>query len=160
MKRHGKKGFTLLELLIVVAIIGLIATMASYAFGDFRRRSRDTKRSNDLSQIRKAMELAFNQSNGYPVALTPIVIGDDAHKVLCGKGAVIGFYPDTGSTYCDADRIYIGLIPPDPSPMQAYMYQGTETSYCIQTTLEVGTESLAAGPIAADQDSLRSGTCP
>lgn len=159
---HSRKsgGFTLIELLIAIAIIGLIATFAMLGLSNSRERARDTKRINDLRQFRKALELAFNQGNGYPVEASAITLGDAGHQVLCGKGSGVGFQADKSPTNCDADKVYVGLIPPDPSSDGAYTYVGTPSTFCIEATLEVGTDDLPAGTLIADQESLRSGTCP
>lgn len=161
MKSEFKEGFTLIELLIVVAIIGLIATIASFSFQTSRQRSRDTKRVTDLSQIQKALELGFNQGNGYPVEASAIDLGDADHSTLCGKGSVLAFVADTTGANCDSDKIYMGLVPSDPqSPTTEYEYQGTDSTYCIEATLEVGSGNFSAGTLIADEASLRNGSCP
>jgi len=155
-----QKGFTLLELLIVIAIIGLIATFAAFTLGNSRKRARDTKRVSDLGQIRKAMELGFNQGNGYPLESSPVVLGDASHKVLCGKGNTIALRSDKSSANCDADKIYIGLIPSDPLASSSYLYTGSASTYCIEAVLEVGTKEFKAGAIHADPESYKDGPCP
>lgn len=160
MSSTGKRGFTLLELLIVVAIIGLLASFAAFALGNTRKRSRDAKRISDFGQIRKALELAFNQGDGYPDESTPVVLGSPNYKVLCGKGTSVGLHADKSAANCDTNKLYIGLIPPDPLPSGAYTYRGSVSTYCIETTLEVGTDDFAAGTIFADPESFRNGSCP
>jgi len=44
-------GFTLVELLITIAIIGLLASFVTVSLGGARSKARDTKRRSDLSQI-------------------------------------------------------------------------------------------------------------
>jgi len=46
-----RKGFTLIEILVVVGIIALLTAVAYVAFGGTLRKSRDTKRKYDLAQI-------------------------------------------------------------------------------------------------------------
>ena len=50
-----KKGFTLLELLIVIAIIGIIAAIAIVSFGSIRGKARDAKRKAEIVQIGKLL---------------------------------------------------------------------------------------------------------
>ena len=63
-KKH--LGFTLIELLVVISIIGFLATAAMVAFNSARMKARDTKRKADLTQIRKALDLYFDQYGYYP----------------------------------------------------------------------------------------------
>lgn len=50
MKKHPK-GFTMIEILVVVAIIGVFATVALVFFGGVSAGARDAKRMNDINQI-------------------------------------------------------------------------------------------------------------
>lgn len=47
----NKKGFTLIEILVVLAIVGALATLGIVALGGARNKARDAKRMNDLNQI-------------------------------------------------------------------------------------------------------------
>lgn len=70
MKRQ--KGFTLVELLVVVAIIGLLSTLAVVSLNGIRERARDTKRISDIDAIQKSMELVKSEYGGYDQAGCPI----------------------------------------------------------------------------------------
>ncbi len=162
MLQGKRKGFTLMELLTVVAIIGLIGAVILAAIGRKRIRDRDAVRLADFGQIAKSLDLAFANGNQYPAALTAITVGDPAHDVLCGKGTVSAFVADSTPANCDAGKVYVAIVPNDPSPSGAYLYKSYPGggSYCMQTTLEVGGFSnLNAGPIRMDQNSLTNGTC-
>ena len=63
-----KKGFTLIELLVVIAIIGLLSSVVFASLNSARAKARDARRSADMSEIRKALELYFDKYNSYPVA--------------------------------------------------------------------------------------------
>ena len=76
--RNKNKGFTLIELLVVIAIIGLLASVVLLALNSARSKARDAKRMADIRQIASAMEMYFNDNNGYPAttgALVPNYIG-------------------------------------------------------------------------------------
>jgi prepilin-type N-terminal cleavage/methylation domain-containing protein len=53
-----KRGFTLIEILTVMAIIGLIGSIVAIATGGVRARGRDTKRIADLSQMGRFVSLS------------------------------------------------------------------------------------------------------
>jgi prepilin-type N-terminal cleavage/methylation domain-containing protein len=64
MKKN--KGFTLIELLVVVAIIGMLASTIAVGFSSTRRKSRDTKRLSDMTQLAKGLEVYYSSATGYP----------------------------------------------------------------------------------------------
>jgi prepilin-type N-terminal cleavage/methylation domain-containing protein len=61
-----RKGFTLIEILIVVAIIGILASVVLVGLGPVQRRGRDARRISDLRQIQTALELYYNINGSYP----------------------------------------------------------------------------------------------
>jgi type II secretory pathway pseudopilin PulG len=52
--------------LVVIAIIGLLASVVLLALNGARAKARDAKRIADIRQLASAMELYFNDVNGYP----------------------------------------------------------------------------------------------
>jgi general secretion pathway protein G len=68
IKAKRNKGFTLIELLVVIAIIGLLSTLAVVALNNARAKSRDAKRVSDIKQIQTALEMYYQDANGYPSA--------------------------------------------------------------------------------------------
>lgn len=66
MKNNIKKlrGYTLVEILVVISIMGFILAAALYAVNNARIKGRDAKRMADLEQIRKAIEI-YHQEKGY-----------------------------------------------------------------------------------------------
>lgn len=67
--KNFQKGFTLVELLIVVAIIGVLATLLMANFIGVRQRARDAQRKADIRQIQSALELYRSDQGSYPTSL-------------------------------------------------------------------------------------------
>jgi prepilin-type N-terminal cleavage/methylation domain-containing protein len=59
-------GFTLIELLVVIAIISTITSMVLASSNDSRKKERDTSRVEHVAQVRRALELFFNDHKRYP----------------------------------------------------------------------------------------------
>lgn len=66
MKNH-QKGFTLIEILVVIAIIGILASVVLAALNSARSKARDAQRKETLKQISRAAELYYNDNLAYPV---------------------------------------------------------------------------------------------
>ena len=70
-----KEGFTLVELLIVIAIIGILVAMAIIAIDPIRvlQDTRDTKTRTEMNQVKTSLQLYFNENNSYPATLAGLV---------------------------------------------------------------------------------------
>lgn len=95
------KAFTLIELLIVIAVIGILMAVILPNLIGMRERARDTAKKNDLTQLKKALRLYFDDHGGYPAAAA-------GGKICCGNsppacGSVCGFnFVVGGETYMKA----------------------------------------------------------
>lgn len=63
-----QRGFTLMEVMITVAIIGILAAIAFPSYQDSMRKSRRTDGKNALTQAVANMERFYAQNNGYCIA--------------------------------------------------------------------------------------------
>lgn len=141
-----KKGFTLIELLIVIAIIGILSALLFANFSGARERSRDAKRKTDLTQIKNALQLYYNDFGRFPDA--------GAGNTIAGCGAigtsVCSWTSGTtaGSTFSagNPSNVYMGTLPGDPqSPTQQYAYSVDATvDYKITATLENASDTDSA----------------
>lgn len=55
--RNLKKGFTLVELIVVITILAVLATIAFITLGDYPTQSRDSKRESDIANIAKKISI-------------------------------------------------------------------------------------------------------
>lgn len=64
--KHYRSGFTLVELLLVIFIIGLLASIVVVAVNSARIKARDGRRIADVTQVRNAVEMFADQSGTFP----------------------------------------------------------------------------------------------
>jgi type IV pilus assembly protein PilA len=76
MKRMIQKGFTLIELMIVVAIIGILAAVALPAYQDYTIRAQMSESLALSSGLKTAVADYFSASGVRPVSLTTAICGD------------------------------------------------------------------------------------
>lgn len=90
--RNVQKGFTLIELMIVVAIIGILAAVALPAYQDYTAKAQITEGITLADGVKKNIELSFPQDNTCP-ANASAAVGD------IGKAAdITGKYIATVTT--------------------------------------------------------------
>ena len=116
------RGFTIIELLVVVAIIGLLSSIVLVSLSAIQMRARDTRRMEDIDTIRKALAL-YATNGAFPVQTTegPLVSGSGGGAALIAAGSV-------------------SAIPQDPqSPSSQYEYVTNASgstcslSFCLET---------------------------
>lgn len=66
------RGFTLIELIVVISIIGILSSLLVANFMNVRYKTRDGVRKKDLEQIRLALETYRIDAGEYPVNIYPI----------------------------------------------------------------------------------------
>lgn len=62
------RGFTIVELLIVIVVIAILAALSVVAYNGIQQRARDTQRKSDIAQIVKGLELYYTIHGQYPAA--------------------------------------------------------------------------------------------
>ena len=82
MKNRNVKGFTLVEIMIVVVIIGLLAAMAIPAFQKVRSSSQDKAVLNNARQLSGAADQYFLEGGFSNVAFTELVGSDKYVKAI------------------------------------------------------------------------------
>jgi len=113
---RSRSGFTLVELLVVVAIIAVLSVIGITIFTGVQKNARDARRRADIGSISKALEAHYNDTSCGATATNP----------YCP--VVVGWFSN-------------GIIPSNPSPGGA-AYTGVPAavaaSYNVCATLEAG----------------------
>jgi type IV pilus assembly protein PilA len=68
MMKTDRKGFTLIELMIVVAIIGILAAIAIPAYSDYTKKARISEISNSLGSLMSALQSHTSDSGVFPAS--------------------------------------------------------------------------------------------
>ncbi|MDP2741596.1 MAG: type II secretion system protein [bacterium] len=124
-----RKGFTLIEILIVTAIIALLASSVLIGFAPAQRQGRDARRIADLRQVQNALEIYYSKCGYYP--------GSAQAGAPCGNFTQISTWGAL-STALTGSSIGVYKVPNDPSSGKTYFY-GTDnigSSYVIAASLE------------------------
>lgn len=113
---NKRSAFTLIEILIVVAIIGILASIVLVGLGPIQKRGRDARKISDLRSVQNGLELYYNKNGSYPTGITQWT---DLDYQL--KNAQIG----------------VSQLPKDPrSPTVDYCYATDGTTYVLSAALE------------------------
>lgn len=122
MHRHKKHlGFTLMELMVVAAIIVILTMIGFYTFDTARKTSRDNQRKSDLKTLSVALETYYSRYGRYP---------DDGASTDCDSSrGTAGTCPGAGSVWSGnlntalvTNEKILSKLPVDPINDTTYFY--------------------------------------
>ena len=120
MRIVPNKGFTIVELLIVIVVIGIIASIVVVAYNGVATNAKDTRRQNDMEQIVRAL-MAYNVEFGrFP----------SSNINTQGEWETSGINPNQFLSALRTQGIIGGAIPVDPVNVQTgALYDGKVYNY-------------------------------
>lgn len=150
--KQAQKGFTIIELLIVIAIIAILATLVLTNFQGAQAKGRDATRNTDINSLYQKIEEKHNEDGAYPQSLDIDNDGDFDGQDFPGidEGAftdprgenpieILGAAADEGA----AETAVINAVDDDSATTSAYAYAAFPTGctddctgYVIGTYME------------------------
>ena len=119
--RRLNRGFTLLELLVVISLVGFLVGLGAVSYSKAQKDTRDARRKGDMKAVQSGFEEFYGENTRYPKDET------------------------------EADTAVIGGLPIDPKNSGDYAYEvkydGTlGVAYCACSLLESATGNATALP--------------
>ena len=137
----SKKGFTLIELIIVIAIIGVLTALIMPNFMAGRIRARDSAKKADLRSLKQALQMYYNDYQTYPASFNGLYI------MGCGTD---GTSSCNSKTFQTDSVVYMKTI---PGTEMRYHKDAASDSYILQIELEnESDEDIAASRLTCSQE--------
>lgn len=133
-----EKGFTLIELLIVIAIIAIIISFAVPNFLGARQRANDTRKKAEMTQLKSALRLYYNDYNKYPADNAP----GPQYTVIKGCGDEgVSACSSTGGEFSAGGTIYMRKLPYYTTGTMSYYQIDSGDNFCLKANLENQSDS-------------------
>ncbi|HSC42296.1 MAG TPA: type IV pilin protein [Candidatus Binatia bacterium] len=110
----GEQGFTLLELIVVVAVLGVLVAIALQQFSLYRSRATDAAMRSDLKNAALAMESYYGEFLDYPASVNAL--------------RLVGYRNTNGVT------LTINVSSPSSFTLNAATPNGTQPSFTFDST--------------------------
>lgn len=149
LKSKNSAGFALSELLVMIAILALLASIILVSLSSGRVKSRDARRKADLRQVFVAMKQYYDANSTYPI------FASDACSTVI---------PNCSGAYPSSIGTFLPVAPRDPSNTATYYYRVKASAgkdFCvIAANLEGESSSFYANQNGLDAAAAGATACP
>lgn len=132
-----QRGFTLLELIIVITIMGLIASIMIVALGESRKKARNEAVVSQMYEYQKSIELNYSNTGVYPhpgsgaSRSNILCIGDEGLSVGQPCMSISNTYNVANSNVVESQlKNFMSYLPRFKQPIGIYGYSSPAYSGC------------------------------
>jgi len=138
-KKLHIQGFTLIEMLIVIAVISILAGIVLVGITGFQSSARDTKRVGDMRTVQNSLELFYTRCGHYPVGTGGCA---DAASGTTGDNNTFTDWADLETSLAAAN--VADRLPNDPREGSTYEYTSGDGgfAYVLKAILENNSNTL------------------
>ena len=129
-----RKGFTLLEILIVVAVFGLLATLAVLSLNSARASLRDAQRLSDVSVLRAGLSQYWLETAAYPTSEGVDLGASGTNTDIFSSNGFISREDTNNAT------VYLQRVPVGPKAGEYYRYRGGPGGFSIRFVTDTKTD--------------------
>lgn len=125
--RNSFNGFTIVELLLVMVILAVLASMVLITYPSSQKRARDSQRRSDLKQYQTGLESYNNNNNAYPVDATAVDPQSLCSTIFPTSTPTCPKDPKDGASICSGSALC----------RYQYITDATGTVYVLYARLEI-----------------------
>lgn len=144
IKKKAEKGFTIIELLVVVVVIGFLGTLVATTFTDIQTKRRDDERKSDITLLQAQVEKYFVAKTKYP-SLSEF--NNPNWRATNTKGLEENTLKDprwNSTTKCYDTKGTVGMSLDTKSNCYVYQVKAANDGNCNNTSIECTKYSLSA----------------